>query len=104
MAGGLEAPGAPEGVKINILGRFLGVGEDGAWTVEGPYDVASQDVGWLFVYQATINHEINYIKWRGQYVERRIGSEHGSKCQRRLDKTPRGTFHVCCWRYRARLG
>ena len=35
-------------MKSYILGRFLEVDEDGAWMIEGPYDVASQDVGRLF--------------------------------------------------------
>ena len=44
VAGCLGAPGAPEGVERYILDRFLEVDEDGAWIVEGPYEVASQDV------------------------------------------------------------
>ena len=50
MAGCLEAPGAPEGVESDTLGRCLEADEDGAWIVEGPYDVASQDVRWLLVF------------------------------------------------------
>ena len=50
MAGCVEAPGAPEGVGRHISGRFLEVDEDGAWIVEGLYDVVPQDVGWFFVF------------------------------------------------------
>ena len=50
MAGCLEAPGAPKGVESHTLNRCLGVDEDGGRIVEGPYDVASQDMGWLFAF------------------------------------------------------
>ena len=46
----LEAPGAPKGVESHTFNRCLEVDEDEAWIVEGPYDVASQDMGWLFAF------------------------------------------------------
>ena len=47
---------------------------------------------------------MDYVSWRLQFVEGRIGSEHGRQCQRRVDKIPEGTFHVWCGRYSPWLG
>ena len=43
----LEAPGATRGVERRIISRFCEFDQGGAWVVEEPYNVASEDVGWL---------------------------------------------------------
>ena len=43
----LEAPRATVGVEHRIIGGFEEVGQGRAWVVEGPYDVASEDIGGL---------------------------------------------------------
>ena len=37
-------------MESHIFNRCFEVDEDGAWIVEGPYDVASQEMGWLVVF------------------------------------------------------
>ena len=43
----LETPGATRGVKRRVISRFREFDQGGAWVVEEPYDVASEDVRWL---------------------------------------------------------
>ena len=40
----LEAPRTTRGVEHRVIGGFWEVDQDGAWVVEEPYDVASEDV------------------------------------------------------------
>ena len=40
----LEAPRATGGVERRIIGGFGEVDQGRAWVVEGPYDVASEDI------------------------------------------------------------
>ena len=42
-----EAPGATGGVERGVIGRCWEIDQDGAWVVEEPYDVASEDAGWV---------------------------------------------------------
>ena len=44
----LEISGATRGVECRVMGRFWEFDQGGAWVVEEPYDVGSEDVGWLF--------------------------------------------------------
>ena len=41
----LESPGATGGVKCRVIGVFGESDQDGAWVVEEPYDVVSENVG-----------------------------------------------------------
>ena len=43
----LETPGATRGVERRVKSRFWEFDQGGAWVVEEPYDVASEDVGGL---------------------------------------------------------
>ena len=43
----LEISGATRGVERRVVSRFWEFDQGGAWVVEEPYDVASEDVGWL---------------------------------------------------------
>ena len=43
----LEAPRATGGVERRIIGGFWEVDQDGAWVLEEPDDVASEDIGGL---------------------------------------------------------
>ena len=40
----LEALAATEGVEHRVIGGFWEVDQDGAWVIEEPYDVASENV------------------------------------------------------------
>ena len=43
----LEISGATRGVECRVMSPFWEFDQGGAWVVEEPYDVASEDVGWL---------------------------------------------------------
>ena len=44
---GLETPGATRGVERRVISRFWEFHQSGAWVVEEPYNVASEDFGGL---------------------------------------------------------